>query len=150
MGHQLDSQAIENRLREIREAISALQGEADELAVALRVFERFSAPKSPSKEENNGGKLKLGPARPKGIPTNFEMTEMILKASEREGKNGLGANEIVEQIGSRYWPGVVGAQILPVIYHFAKQGRIRKTAGGKFKSIHKTSEGPNASASEPS
>jgi hypothetical protein len=68
----------------------------------------------------------------------------------RDEKNGLTANEIVEQIRNRYWPGVMGAQILPIIYHFAKQGRIRKTAGGKFKSIHKPSEGPNASASEPS
>ena len=149
MGNQLDSQAIETRLHEIRETISALQEEADELEVALRVFEQFSAPKSPPKE-SKGGKLKLGPARPRGIPTNFEMTEMVLKASEREGKNGLTANEIVEQIGSRYWPGVMGAQILPVIYHFAKKGRIRKTAAGKFKSIHKNSEGPNALASEPS
>jgi hypothetical protein len=145
MGHQLDSQAIENRLREIREAISTLQGEADELAVALRVFERFSPSESSSKKKK-GDKPKLGPARPKGIPTNFEMTEMILKGSEREGKNGLTANEIVEQIGSRYWPGVTGAQILPVIYHFAKQGRIRKTAGGKFKCLHKSNEGPDAAA----
>jgi hypothetical protein len=149
MGHQLDSQAIENRLREIRENISALQGEADELEVALRVFERFS-PSESSSTKNKSGKPKLGPARPRGIPTNFEMTEMVLKASEREGKNGLTANEIIEQIGSRYWPGIMGAQILPVIYRFAKQGRIRKTAGGKFKSIHKNSEGPNASAFEPS
>jgi len=149
MGQQLDSQTIETRLREIRETISALQGEADELEVALRVFERFSPPESSSKKKNDG-KPKLGPARPRGIPSNFEMTEMILKASEREGKNGLTANEIVEQISSRYWPGIMGAQILPAIYHFAKQGRIRKTAGGKFKSIHKNSEGPNAAVSEPS
>jgi hypothetical protein len=149
MGHQLDSQAIETRLREIREKISALQVEADELEVALRVFERFS-PSEPSAKKMNGDKPKLGPARPRDIPTNFEMTEMILKASEREGKNGLTATEIVEQIRTRYWPGIMGAQILPVIYHFAKQGRIRKTAGGKFKSIHKNSEGPSASASEPS
>jgi hypothetical protein len=149
MGHQLDSQAIENRLREIRENISALQGEAEELEVALRVFERFS-PSESSSTKNKSSKPKLGPARPRGIPTNFEMTEMVLTASEREGKNGLTANEIIEQIGSRYWPGVVGAQILPVIYHFAKQGRIRKTAGGKFKSIHKNNEGSLGGASEPS
>ena len=74
------------------------------------------------------------------------MTEMILKAAEREGKNGLTANEIVEQIGGRYWPGIMGAQILPVIYHFAKQGRIRKTSGGKFKCLHKSNEGPDAAA----
>jgi hypothetical protein len=147
MGHQLDSQAIETRLREIREKISALQVEADELEVALRVFERFSPSESTSKKKTRD-KPKLGPARPQDIPTNFEMTEMILKASERDGKNGLTANEIVEQIGSRYWPGVTGAQILPVIYHFARQGRIRKTSGGKFKSLHKSSEGTNAAMAE--
>ena len=111
----------------------------------MRVFERF-APAGSTSEKKKGDKPKLGPARPKGIPTNFEMTEMILKASEREGKNGLTANEIVEQIRTRYWPGIMGAQILPVIYHFAKHGRIRKTSGGKFKCLHKNIEGSDGDA----
>lgn len=149
MGHQLNSQAIEKRLQEIREAISVLQGEADELAVALRVFERFSAPETLEKKDN-AGLPKLGPPRPPGIPSTFEMTEMVLKSSEREGKNGLTANEIVEQIGKRYWPNIVGAQILPTIYKLAKDGRIRRTSSGKFKSVHKNNEGPDAAASEPS
>jgi hypothetical protein len=72
------------------------------------------------------------------------MIDMILKSSEREGKSGLTANEIVEQIGSRYWPGVAGPQILPVIYQFARQGRICKISAGKFKSLHKGYEGSDA------
>jgi len=33
-----------------------------------------------------------------------------------------------------------------IIYHFAKQGRIRKTSGGKLKCLHKSNEGPDAAA----
>lgn len=139
MAHQLDSPAIEKRLREIGESISALQAEADELTVALRVFEKYSA-RGPLKKKDDGATPKMGPPRPAGIPTNFEMTDMVIKSAEREGKNGLTANEIVEQIGKRYWPGVVGAQILPMIYKFAKEGRIRKTPSGKFKSVHRNNE----------
>jgi hypothetical protein len=149
MSHQLNSQAIETRLQEIREAISTLQIEAEELAVALRVFERFSTPVA-LEEIDNAGLPKLGPPRPPGIPSTFEMTEMVLKSSEREGKNGLIANEIVEQIGKRYWPGVVGPQILPTIYKLAKEGRIRKISSGKFKSLHNNNEGSDAVAAEPS
>jgi len=143
MAHQLDSAAIEKRLHEIGESISALQAEADELTVALRVFEKYSAPGTLKKKVDIANP-KMGPARPTGIPTNFEMTDMVIKSAERDGKNGLTANEIVEQIGKRYWPGVVGAQILPMIYKFAKDGRIRKTASGKFKSVHRNSEGSHS------
>ena len=144
----VNSQAIERRLQEIRETISALQVEADELAVALRVFERYSTPELLEKKDNIDIP-KLGPPRPPGIPSTYEMTDMVLKSSERDGKNGLSANEIVEQIGKRYWPGVVGAQILPTIYKLAKDGRIRKTSSGKFKSVHKNNDGSDAAASEP-
>jgi hypothetical protein len=30
------------------------------------------------------------------------------------------------------WPGVKGAQILPSVYGFAKQGRLKKNAKGLF------------------
>jgi hypothetical protein len=137
MGHPSDSLAIEKRLKEISETISSLQAEADELNVALRVFEKYFQ-QGPSKKRNAAtfdASAKMGPPRPSGIPTNFEMTEMVIKSAEKEGKNGLTASEIVEQIGKRYWPGIVGAQILPMIYKFAKEGRLRKTPNGKFKSV---------------
>ena len=61
----------------------------------------------------------------------------------------LGASEVVEAIRQRYWPGLTGPQILPSIYRFAKEKRVKKTADGKFKRIKK-SEGSDAGASEPS
>jgi hypothetical protein len=159
MGHQLDSQIIENRLREIADELARLQKEQDELDIALRVLNRLASKpqgvrvtarqvrKPPPPPPSSARKIrKLGPPRPAGIPSNFELVEMILKSSEREGKNGLTAREIVEQIGKRYWPGVKGPQVLSFIYKFAKDDRIHKTSAGKFKSLHKNNEGSDGDA----
>jgi hypothetical protein len=126
---------IDDRLREIGAEIARLQKEAEELAIAKRVFERFSDPPP------NGASPKAGSPegrpRPKGSPTNFEMAEFVLADAEKEGKDGLTAGELVQAIAARYWPGLVGPQILPSIYKFAKDERLRKTPGGKFKRAKK-------------
>jgi len=139
MAH-LEILAIEGRLKEVERLMESLEEEASDLNIALRVLRKYSkespSDPSPTNEVSDVVKeAKLGPPRPEGIPTSFEMTEMVLRSAEREGKSGLTANEIVELIGQRYWPGVVGAQILPIIYQFAKRGRIHKTASGKFKTV---------------
>jgi hypothetical protein len=61
----------------------------------------------------------------------------VLADAEKDGKDGLTANEIVQAIAARYWPGLIGSQILPSIYKFAKYDRLRKTPGGKFKRLKK-------------
>jgi hypothetical protein len=124
----LDIQQIDRRLKEISDETARLQKEAEELLIAKRVFEKYSDKPSNGQAEPTGGS-----PRPKGTPTNFEMAEFVLAAAEKEGKDGLAANELVEAIAARYWPGLVGPQILPSIYNFAKIGRLRKTGGGKFK-----------------
>src|ERR1700732_2507695 len=115
---------IQSRQREIADELARLQKEQDELDIAMRVLNRLvgSKPrgvpvttrrvhKPPPLSPPSARKIrKLGPPRPAGIPSNFELVEMILKSSEREGKNGLTAREIVEQIDKRYWPGVKGPQ----------------------------------------
>jgi hypothetical protein len=123
-------EAIKQRQREIHEGINKLETELAELEVALRVFNRFSSKekKSPTKTGT-----KLGPARPDGIPSNFDMISMILKSAEKEGKKGLTANEIVEEIGRRYWPGIQSPQIISFIYQFAKRGRLLKSDKGLFR-----------------
>lgn len=124
---------IDQRLQEITEQMARLQKEADELETAKRVFERF-----------NGGTpadAGRGKPRPDGIPTNFEMAEFVLSIAEKDGKDGLTGAELVQAIAARYWPGLVGEQILPSIYQFAKNGRLRKLASGKFKRVKKN-EGP--------
>jgi hypothetical protein len=148
---------IQSRQREIADELARLQKEQDELDIAMRVLNRL-APKpraepvtarrvrKPPPPSSTRKIRKLGPSRPAGIPSNFELVEMILKSSEREGKNGLTAREIVEQIGKRYWPGVKGPQVLSFIYKFAKDGRIHKTLAGKFKSLHKNNEGSDGDA----
>jgi hypothetical protein len=157
---------IESRQREIADELGRLQKEQDELDIAMRVLNRLAGqlptargapvttrqvrnppPPPPLRPPKSAGKIrKLGPPRPAGIPSNFELVEMILKSSEREGKNGLTAREIVEQIGKRYWPGVKGPQVLSFIYKFATDDRIHKTAAGKFKSLHKNNEGSDGDA----
>jgi hypothetical protein len=122
-------EAIKQRQREIREGINKLEAESAELDVALRVFSRFSTKgKSPTKTGT-----KLGPPRPEGIPSNFDMISMVLKSAEKEGKKGLTANETVEEIGRRYWPGIQSPQIISFIYQFAKRGRLSKSDKGLFR-----------------
>jgi hypothetical protein len=126
----LDIQEIDKRLHAIGEEVVRLQKEAEELAIAKRVFERFS--------DQNTVKISNpeGRPRPKGTLTNFEMAEFVLADAEKDGKDGLTGNELVQAIAARYWPGLIGPQILPSIYQFAKAGRL-KLSGGKFKRVHK-------------
>ena len=116
------------REKEIAKLIEALQREADELAVARKVIARF-APSIPTEEGA------LGPSRPDGIPSTFEMTESVLEDAERAGKDGLTSKELIEAMGAKFWPGLRSAQVLPTIYGFVKSNRLRKTPGGKFKRL---------------
>ena len=78
---------------------------------------------------------KLGPRRPSGAPTNFEMVDMILASAEKEGKDGLTVTEIISEMRRRYWPGLKDVQVSAPIYAFARNGRFEKTSAGKFKRI---------------
>jgi hypothetical protein len=131
----LDIQQIDERLRKIGEEVGRLQKEAEELTIAKRVFERFS-----DKPPNGGGDPPTGKPRPNGTPTNFEMAEFVLADAEKEGKDGLTGSELVQAIAARYWPGLIGPQILPSVYGFSKAGRL-KLSGGKFKRMHKKMTG---------
>jgi len=125
MTNKADIDAIEARLADIAEKKALLEEEEEELQVALRVIKRFSSA--------NGATPKLGPPRPEGSPTLFEMTETVLTQAEMDGRPGLKGREIVAHIGKQFWPGVKPAQILPTVYQFAKKGRLRKTSSGLFK-----------------
>ena len=142
--NQLERIAI--RRREIANETARLQEEDGELAIAERVIRRLNgdSDQSPGSEPGRPPKTeeaKLGPPRPSGAPTNFEMVDMILASAEKDGKDGLSAGEIIEAIRSRYWPGLVDMQVSSSIYQFAKKGRFRKTPSGKFKRIRRNKEG---------
>jgi hypothetical protein len=122
---------IDAREKEIADQMAALQKELEELATAKRVLLRLSGHAG----DQPVSKASKGKPRPSDIPTNFEMVEFILGSAEKDGKDGLAASELVDSIRARYWPGLSGEQILPSIYAFAKNGRLRKTPGGKFKRI---------------
>lgn len=122
------------REKEIAKLIEALQKEADELAVARKVIARFTP--APATVADGA----LGPSRPEGIPSTFDMAESVLEKAEAAGKDGLTAKELVEAIRDRFWPGLVAAQVMPTIYGFVKANRLRKTPGGKFKRLKKAEE----------
>jgi hypothetical protein len=77
------------------------------------------------------------------------MVDMILASAEKEGKDGLQISEIISEMRTRYWPGLKDPQVSAPIYSFVRQGRLKKTPGGKFKRIKKI-EGSEAEAAEPS
>lgn len=152
----VDPISLAARRKEIAEQIARLKQEGDELDIALRVLERYGAASSKGTEYRaSAAEVEAtaaavnGAPRPSGTPTNFEMLQFVLASAEKEGRDGLTANEVVEAIRERYWPGLTSHQILPSIYGFKKAGRVKKTAAGKFKRIKK-SEGPEAETAEPS
>jgi hypothetical protein len=124
----LELKDIETREREIAESMNALKRELEELATVRRVLERMEGVKPV--------KVHVTPIvvakRPEGAPTTFEMTETVLEAAEKAGKDGLTAKELVDAIREKYWPGLKSPQVLPIIYGFVPD-RLHKTPGGKFK-----------------
>lgn len=129
-------QDLENRKREIRAEIERLQAEFEEIEGAIRVVSRFAsstAAKESPAESKLDSSTKLGPQRPNGIPTNFEMAQIAIRDAVKNGKPGLTASEIVDEISKRWWPGLQGPQILPIIYQLAKRGRLNKGEDGHFR-----------------
>ena len=125
MGKEYDVEAMVARKREIEDQIDRLAQEADELDIALKVLGRFS-------KADDVASSKMGPSRPEGAPTLFEMTTQVLANAEARGRPGLKGTEIVSEISKEFWPGVTGPQILPTVYRFAKKGRIIKKGNGRF------------------
>lgn len=122
------------RRKEIAAEVEKLKAEDSEIETALRVFSRYGGKPIPATD----GLLsapKLGPPRPDGTPSLFEMTETVIKDAIKAGKSGLKGREIVAEIGKRYWPGVKPQQVLPPIYGFVKTKRLRKGESGIFKPI---------------
>lgn len=129
-GSEYHIEAMIARQQEIVNEIERLTKESDELGVALRVIRRF-------KTSCDSAESKLGPPRPEGTPTVFEMAEAVIKASEERRGKGLLGREIVDEIGKEYWPGVKGPQILPSVYQFAKKGRLVKNTNKRFHTVKK-------------
>jgi len=115
---------LRKRLSEIEDQIAALQDEAQEIGVALRVIEKYTPPEVRTSAVDVKGK-----PRPEGIPTIFEMVAFVLKEA---GNEGLTAGQIVERVRLRYWPGLANAQFQPSLYRFKKEGRLIKS-GNRFR-----------------
>jgi hypothetical protein len=156
MAITLSSSKIENRRREIASAIERLRAEDTELEIALRVIQRFesdtgrvvSSVAAQSDMPSDEREPKLGPRRPSGCPTNYEMVDMILAGAEKEGTEGLTLSEITSEIRKRYWPGLKDAQVAAPIYAFVRSGRFRKLSNGRLGRVKKdegsTAGGPQS------
>jgi hypothetical protein len=140
MPNEPEIDAVLARRQEIAAQIEQLRAEDAELEVAIRVLKRFS---KIAKTGNGQASLtpKLGPPRPDGTPPLFDMVEKVLLDAISSGKPGLRGQEIVTEIGRKYWPGVQGRQILPPIYQFAKNDRIHKSKDGVFRPVKATRGG---------
>ncbi len=144
---------LERRLYDTERRIAALQERADRFRAAIDSLKSIEAMFADDDDASGHTKAdtsvnnpalsasKLGPTRPEGIPSNFDMVRFILINAEKEGLPGLRAADLVAQIAKRYWPGLQGQQILPGIYNFAKTGRLIKGEDGRFR-LPKTDETP--------
>lgn len=149
MKSEFDIEAVKARKKEIAQAIETLQQESHELDVAMAVFRRFSP--AIVRDASSDDDSKLGPPRPAGVPTLFEMAYTVISDAEQRGRKGLTGKEVVKHIAKQYWPGLQGPQITPSLYGFAKKGRLRKTSDGLFQTV-RTKEAPteqSESASRP-
>jgi hypothetical protein len=72
------------------------------------------------------------------------MVDLVLSSAEKAGKDGLTISELVEEIRTRFWPGLQSQQVTPLIYGFASKGRLHKTAAGKFKRVKTNEKGPES------
>jgi hypothetical protein len=128
-----DLEKMRTRHKRLNEEIARLQKEADEIGIAIRVFDRFNdKPPDKGKSGSNSGL----PPRPKGTPTTFNMVEMILMGAAKEGKDTITSRELMDEIRAKYWPGVKNSQILPSIFGYAKTGRLKRE-GMAWKTIRK-------------
>ena len=145
---------IEERQGEIAKEIARLQEELNEIEIALRVINRVPTDshkprKIETQEAPADGVPKLGPLRPSGCPSNFDMVDMILAGAEKEGKDGQTVSEVISEMRKRYWPGLKDAQVSAPIYAFVRNGRFRRLDKGRIARIKKA-EGPAAVTAEPS
>jgi len=124
--------AILARRKEISDEIERLQTEDKELEIAIRILRRYE---SLAATNGAGPAPILGPPRPEGTPTLFEMTVEVLREAIADGKPGLTGQEIVAAIGEKYWPGLQGRQVFPPIYGFVKNKRLQKSKDGVFKPL---------------
>lgn len=134
MSTPFDLQAIIDRRRVIASEIERLTAEDKELEIAVRVGERFGKSTVNDAAQPEGG-AKLGPPRPDGAPSLFEMTDTVLREAVAAGKPGLKGSELVTAIGKQFWPGVQARQIMPPIYGFVKNKRLKKGDNGIFKPV---------------
>lgn len=154
----MDNLNIERALARLREIdarlkeVEQLQLERKEIVDALSVLQRYGAAtdvehrgveevsprdqtgfKKNERRRAREGRMRkgqeLGTPRPDGIPSVWEMTQIII--SETSDQQAT-VSDIMKKIDARWWPGVHRNQVAPTIYKFAKNGRLDQVSPGTF------------------
>lgn len=125
----INLEKIAAREKQIAELLRALQREAEDLAAARRVFERFASNGAERDIEKPPDKV----PRPADAPSTFEMVKFVLEEAARKGQpEGIDSKELISRIREHYWPGLVTDQVLPSIYGFLKTNRLKKDKKGRW------------------
>ena len=148
---------LQDRVAAIDVEIAALEAERRECLGALAVYQRYVSQdasvhdpeEKPSAahegEDQRERDTANGTPRPEGIPTIWEMLQIVLNEAPEHTLTG---DDIMECIASRWWPGVSRNNILPSAYRFAKQGRLKQMGRGTFALVRESdaavSEKPEA------
>jgi hypothetical protein len=142
---------LRQRLTDTEGEISVLQERAEKYRAAIAALEAVLSLDENQDLSDQADFRKLGAPRPNGAPTNFEMARFVLLSAHKEGKSGLSAAELVNEIGRRYWPGVQAPQIMPTMYLLAKQGRLIKGDDGifRFPETNEAQDGVSSGGSDP-
>lgn len=92
-------------------------------------------PKIPSKDDLDEMAAKIAPpgtvhphARPEGIPSTFQMFQIIL----REKPGQLTSRELIAEVASRWWPGLKFDRLAPEISTSVTKGRVHRDLDGKL------------------
>ena len=124
---------VTSEIADLRSKMDALNCEAEELAIAVRVLQRLSddTDTADSSEENIETPALVDKAlrftsRPEGLPTTYEMVVSVLREAKEDGVQKLSAMEIVSRIDAKYWKGIDPNAIRPSLHRFAEKKRINK------------------------
>ena len=133
----LDTDCLEGRLRvvsteaqSLRERLAALDKEAEELSVGLRLAERYgtTAPmqSESSGEERSSNQTKASPSNGSSDPTFPEMFEEIIREAKANGRPGATSSEIIAAIRAKWRPDADSDDVRPRLWRLTKTNRLRK------------------------
>ncbi|MDI4236484.1 hypothetical protein OZ411_27080 [Bradyrhizobium sp. Arg237L] len=121
---------IASEMGDLRERLSALEAEDQELASAEKVLARFGVTQPDLMMRHSDGSTTLveikTSGKPEGTPTTPNMIIALLKEAMAHNKPGLEPKEMQMAIARRWWPSVKSEDVGPTAWRMWKDGRLSK------------------------